>query len=124
MNNSLYIYLYKELLTKTPFNYNFENSLQGKGNRRKIFDSFIEIVKKEFESKESNKMEFGNVFVYFSSSACSGYYFLLKRMWFNVGKDSTLSYDVLLNYLKEKFKLDNGGEEELINIVNDFSNSY
>ena len=82
------------------------------------------IVNKEFESKESNKMEFGNIFVYFSSSVCSKYYFLLKRMWFQVGKELPLSYDVLLNYFKDKFKLDNGGEEELINIVNDFSNSY
>ena len=124
MSNSLYIYLYNELLTKTIFNFNFENSLQGKGNRRKIFDSFIEIVNKEFESKESNKIEFGNVFVYFSSFACSKHYFLLKRMWFNVGKNLFLSYNVLLNYFKDKFKLDNGGEQELMDIVHDFSLSY
>ena len=45
MDNAIYIYLYNNLLTKKIFNYTLAICLQGKGNRRKIFDAFIEIVK-------------------------------------------------------------------------------
>ena len=124
LDNSIYLYLCNELLTKTIFNYSMNTCLQGKGNRRKIFDTYFEIVNNLYTEKEENKILFGNIYVYFSSNPCSKYYYYLKRMWFSEDKDSPLLFDTLINYFKDKFKLDEGGEEELINIVNDFSANY
>ena len=89
-------------------------------NKRIIFDYFIDIIKKDFESKESNKEEYGNIYIYFSSDTCSKYFNFLK-MLFTLETDTSLLYDILMNYFRDKFKSDNGGEEELINIVNEFT---
>ena len=121
MDNSLYIHLYNELLIKKVFNYTISTCLQGKGNRRKIFDSFIEIIKRNYNQKEENKIIFGNIYIYFSSGSCIKTYYFLKRMWFNEERDSPLLFDTLLNYFKDKFKLNEEGEgDELMEIVRDF----
>ncbi len=42
-------------------------------------------------------------------------------MWFNEERDSPLLFDTLLNYFKDKFKLNEEGEgDELMEIVRDF----
>ena len=124
MDNSIYLHLFSELLCKNTFNYNTNTSLQGKGNRRKIYDSFFEIIKKNYDAKEENKFLFGNIFVYFSSDQCSKYYYFLKRMWFSGNEDSLLLFYTLVNYLKDKLTLEEGAEEELMNVARDFSYTF
>ena len=123
MDNAIYIYLYNNLLTKKIFNYTLAICLQGKGNRRKIFDAFIEIVKKNYFSNEEFKNDFGNIFVYFSSSACSKFYYFLKSVWYKE-QGSPILFDTLLNYFKDKFTFIEGQEEELLNIVQYYSDGY
>ena len=122
MDNDVYINLFNGLLCKSIFNYD-ASSLQGKGNRRKIFDCFIEIVNKNYYANYNNKNTFGNIFIYFSIGSRNQYYFL-KRMWFNQNENSPLLFDTLLNYFKDKFILEEGAEEELMNVVTDFCDSY
>ena len=124
LDNPLFLYLYDELLIKKIFNYNKDTWLQGKGNRRKIFDTFIEKVIKNYKEKDENKITYGNIYVYFSSKQCSKINFLLKRMWFNEEKESSLSFNTLVNFFKDKFKGEEGGENELNKIVKDFLDSY
>ena len=121
LDNSLYLYLLAQLLKKKIFNYTNTIFLEGKGNRRKIFDTFIEIVKNNFEKNEENKSKYGNIYLYFSSSESNKYFYYLKSIWFTDQKNSPLFYDTLLNYLKDKFGVDNGGEMELFDIVKNFS---
>ena len=123
MDNAIYIYLYNNLLTKKIFNYTLAICLQGKGNRRKIFDAFIEIVKKNYFSNDEFKNDFGNIFVYFSSSACSKFYYFLKSVWYKE-QGSPILFDTLLNYFKDKFTFIEGQEEELLNIVQYYSDGY
>jgi len=121
-DSSLYLYLFNELLSKTKiFNYSMNKCLRGRGNRRKIFDTYVELVKKNFENNQDNKNIFGNIYVYFSSNTNNNYYFYLKQMWFNEERDSPSLYNVLINYFRDKFPLQEGAEEELLNIAQDFS---
>jgi hypothetical protein len=122
LENSLYLYLYNELLSKSKiFNYSMTTCLRGKGNRRKIFDVYIELVKTYFENNPDNRNIFGNIYVYFSSNTTSNYYFYLKQIWFNEERDSPSLYNVLINYFRDKFPVEQGAEEELLNIAQDFS---
>ena len=123
MDNDIYMNLYNGLLWKSIFNYN-GNCLQGKGNRKKIFDSFIEIIQKNYYTNDENRNIFGNFYIYFSSGSCSKFYYFLKRMWFKQNKDSPLLFDTLVNYFKDKLILEEGAEEELMNVVRDFCDSY
>ena len=120
MDNSIFLYLNNEILTKKVFNYTYTIYLQGKGNRRKIFDTFIEIMKTNFEKNEENKNTFGNIYLYFNSDEGNKFFYYLKKIWFTEQKNSPLFYDTLLNYLKDKLGLENGGEEELFDIVKHF----
>ena len=62
--------------------------------------------------------------VYFSSLACSKYYYFLKITWYKDQKSPVL-FDILLNYFKDKFSLYIwGGEEELLNIVQYYSEGF
>ena len=123
LENSLFLYIYNELLRKKIFNYTLDHLMKGKGNVRKIFDSFLEKVKDDFEKDGLKQLQFNNIFNYFSSD-CRDYYFHLKKLWFTGNKDtSSLLYDSLFNYLKSKLGIENGGEDELKNIVKDFSES-
>ena len=116
----LYSVLSNGLFAKKIFGFNILFLNLGKLNKRIIFDYYIDIIKKDFESKESNKEEYGNIYIYFSSDACSKYFNFLKLM-FTLEIDSSLLYDILMNYFRDKFKSDNGGEEELTNIVTEFT---
>ena len=121
MDNSIYVYLYNELLCKKSlFNYNTSVCLKGKGNRRKIFDTFVEILKINYDNNKENKNNFGNIYVYFSSGTGNNYYYFLKRMWFHENKNSPLLFNTLVNYFKDKLKLEEGAEEELMNVVKSF----
>ena len=108
MDNNIYQYLHDNLLTKKIFTYTLAICFQGKRNRRKIFDNFFELVIKSYNSNEALKNEFGNICVYFSSSACSKYYYFLKIAW-NKDQESPVLFDTLLNYFKDKFALYIGG---------------
>ena len=124
MSTDLFMHLFKVLLTKNIFGYVVNIFLHGKGNRRKIFDSFIEQVLKNYKQNEENQILYGNIFVYFSSDACSRYYFFLKNMWFS--GNNPMALDVINNYFLDKFKLNDKQEgiEEFLNVVNDFASSY
>jgi hypothetical protein len=124
MSTDLFMHLFKVLIAKNIFGYVVSIYLQGKGNRRKIFDSFIEQVLRNYKQNEENANIYGNIFVYFSSDTCSKYYFFLKTMWFT--EKNHMAADVLNNYFLDKFKLNDKQEgiEEFLNIVDDFSSSF
>ena len=126
LSNPLYLYLHNELLVRKIFNYSTNNVYQGKGNRRKIFDCYTNFIKTCFKSKDSNKEEFGNIYIYFSSSQCSKLYYFLKKLLSNEERESPLLFEVLINYFKDKFKIDGEevDQEELMNVVQDFSLDY
>ena len=118
LNTSLYFYLNNELFVKKIFANGFSNIFAGKANTKVLFDNYVDVIKKEFESKESNREDYENIYIYFLSSVCNKYYYYFKLLSKNEN-GSPLFYDVLINYFREKLKSDNGGEEELINLVNE-----
>ena len=124
MSNDLFLHLNDVLLSKSLFNCGVNTWLQGKGNRRKIFDSFIELVKKNYMQNEENKIKYNNIYEYFSESECSKHYYLLKSLW--SPEEKILSFDVLTNYFSEKLKGNNneGDYEVLTDFVNDFNTNY
>ena len=83
----------------------------------------LKLLKIIYFSNEEFKNDFGNIFVYFSSSACSKYYYFLKSVWYKE-QGSPVLFDTLLNYFKDKFTFFEGQEEELINIVQYYSDGY
>ena len=118
LDNSLFQYIYNELLMKKNSSFNFNHFLQAKGNTRKIFDNLLEIIKTNYENSLNN---YTNIFLYFSSDECIREYYLLKKLWFSGEKDTSLLSNTLFNYLKSRFCLDNCDEEDLKMIVSDFS---
>ena len=122
MSNDLFIHLHNRLLTKKIFAFIINTWLQGKGNRRKIFDSYLEIINRNYRQNEDNRNIYGSIYVYFSSSTCSKNYFLLKSLWFT--EEKNMSFDVLRNYFGDKLICESEGDlEELLNIANDFTSA-
>ena len=120
LDESLFFRLYSQLLSKSTFTYTKTTLFHGKKSRRLLFDGLLNYLKKQFSSNESN-LFYENYYAYLSSPNCRSYLLYLKLMWINEKEPSSLAYDTLLNYFKSKFGLDFGGENELFDIVNDFS---
>ena len=79
--------------------------LQGKKNRRIIFDMYIEQIKQKYDIykiENPNK----NIITYFESKE-NIYYIFLKIYWFDQHKDDPLIEDTLYNYLKDKLNIIN-----------------
>ena len=121
-SNSSFSYIYNNLLKNSKiFKKSKDIYLNGKGNRKKIFDFLTEIVQKNYDE---NKYIYESIFDYFSSNENSEYFYFLKTIWFDKlgdSTDSTLLKKTLVNYFKDKFKLENEPEDKLIDFIKEVS---
>ena len=121
-SNSSFSYIYNYLLKNSKiFKKSKDIYLNGKGNRKKIFDFLTEIVQKNYDE---NKYIYESIFDYFSSNENSEYFYFLKTIWFDKlgdSTDSTLLKKTLVNYFKDKFKLENEPEDKLIDFIKEVS---
>ena len=95
---------------------------QGKKNTRKIFDIQIEKMKNFYENNYVKKYPEKNIITFFESQENSNYSYI-KQFWFKQPKDldQPSREDVLYNYLKDKFNINNDDECcELLSAVQDF----
>ena len=95
---------------------------QGKKNIRKIFDIQIEKMKNFYENNYVKKYPEKNIITFFESQENSNYSYI-KQFWFKQPKDldQPSREDVLYNYLKDKFNINNDDECcELLSAVQDF----
>ena len=79
--------------------------LQGKKNRRIIFDMYIEQIKQKYDIYKIENPNKNNI-TYFESKE-NIYYIFLKIYWFDQHKDDPLIEDTLYNYLKDKLNIIN-----------------
>ena len=121
-SNSSFSYIYNYLLKNSKiFKKSKDIYLNGKGNRKKIFDFLTEIVQKNYDE---NKYIYESIFDYFSSNENSEYFYFLKTIWFDKlgdSTDSTLLKKTLVNYFKDKFNLENELEDKLIDFIKEVS---
>ena len=117
-NISSFSYIYENLLKNSKiFRKNKDIYLNGRGNRKKIFDFLSEVVQKKYDENKENKNKYENIFDYFSSKECKDYFYLLKSIWDDKLSESTLLTKTLVNYFKDKFKLENESDDKLINFI-------
>jgi hypothetical protein len=121
-NNSSFSYIYNNLLKNSKiFKKSKDIYLNGKGNRKAIFDFLTEIIQKNYDE---NKNRYGSIFDYCSSNEGIEYFYFLKTIWFDKlrdSTDSTLLTNTLVDYFKDKFKLENEQEDKLINFIKEVS---
>ena len=124
MDNDVFITLYNELLSKPLLNCYTNTIIQGKGNKRKMFDAFTGLIKKNFLSNQENKEKYGNVYIYFQAGECSKYRYNLQHLDFTKEKEkySPILFDTLINYFKDKLSVEDSSQEDLIELVNTFIN--
>ena len=120
--NSSFSYIYDNLLKNSKiFKKSKDIYLNGKGNRKKLFDFLSDCVHKIYDENKENKTKYGSIYSYFSSNECCEYFYFLKTIWFDKINDSALITKTLVNYFKDKFKSENESEDKLINFIKEVS---
>jgi hypothetical protein len=117
-SNSSFSYIYNYLLKNSKiFKKSKDIYLNGKRNRKKIFDFLCVFVQKKYDENKENKNKYGSIFSYFSSNECSDYFQFLKKIFFTKPSESTFLTKALVNYFKVKFKSENEPEEKIMNFI-------